>query len=487
MNSPCTAPAEGNNCVDVDVAAILALHPHIVLGGVPEVYHASLCRKLAQRVFDADTSFCIRPTRVGPEEENRGGGEGGGGGGGSGGDSETQRGGQGVTAKRELRVNCSENVWLLKYTAEFSCADELQDLIRAEDDRAESSSAQDAKKSSLRPLRNAAGLASGATTMKVTNALLDCCACLLPPLASSSPSSADGTSLPPGHKKAPPTTKHGILEGLGVAFGNSLLGQTATCQLVTLFSSTCNAYVAVLWITTTLAAGDVCTVPRNNGCYMPYEQGGKAHLHRVASLGYYSLFHLLPETARVKNSITANPQLFPPAPAPAPAPTPAPPPEMVNLSPDSRRPVFLWKDFLKQDELSYFRNLIYAADPSAFGTQFVRVGEEQHEEVSKPEKDGAPPPMPMEAAASLNGGDGDGDGSLSPEVMAMVAAALAARGAGAGVTKNRLRTSHFLRTVWWSTSTGKEIYSRIARRAALRLGLCSGCAETPQMVGSCVD
>ena len=465
MSSSRTAPALGNTGVDVDVAAILALHPQILLGGIPEVLHACLCRKLAQKVFDADASFCIQSKRVATDE--RRGGRGGGGESGRGEHdggrcslgTDTQWAGHSVTAKKDLVVDSGENVWLLKHTAEFACADELRDLIRAEDERAEST--PHTQETTLRPLRAAAALASGATTTRVTNALLDRCVYLLPSHASSS-STVDG-AWPSGDNKAPPT-KHGILERLGLAFEHTVLGQTSTCQLVTMFSSTCNAYVAVLWITTPIAVGEACTVPQNNGCYMPFEQGGKAHLHRVASLRYHSLFRLSPDAAKRNDFITD-------------AQTSS---NMVNLSPDSRRPIFLWKDFLKPDELSYFRNLVYGADASAFGTQFVRLG--QGGEPSTPEE--TTQPMPV-AASTASSGDADGDGALSPEVMAMVAAALTARGTEAGVTKNRLRTSHFLRTVWWTTSPGKQIYSRIARRAALRLGLCSGCAETPQMVGVC--
>lgn len=69
-----------------------------------------------------------------------------------------------------------------------------------------------------------------------------------------------------------------------------------------------------------------------------------------------------------------------------------------------------------------------------------------------------------------------------------MAAALASRGGGgagggaAGVTKNRLRTSHFLRTVWWNRGEGREVWERISARAAQMLGLPPSSAEAPQIV-----
>ena len=140
--------------------------------------------------------------------------------------------------------------------------------------------------------------------------------------------------------------------------------------------------------------------------------------------------------------------------------------------------LLLWRDFVRPDELAFLLDLVYgSAGADEFGTQFVREGSSDEEsEESEVEDDD-----------DESGSDSDGSGGgLSPEVAAMVAAALATRGGGGargkgGVTKNRLRTSHFLRRVWWRGGEGRRVFEALAARAAVALGLPPGCAEAPQV------
>jgi hypothetical protein len=146
-----------------------------------------------------------------------------------------------------------------------------------------------------------------------------------------------------------------------------------------------------------------------------------------------------------------------------------------NISPDSARPLLLWSNFLQPDELEFLRCLVYESDPSeAFGTQFVRDGE-------PPPSAAAEDASPLADTESTDSSADDGEEEeeegegLDDATMALVAAAMARQklggdGQGAGaVTKNRLRTSHFLRTVRASIQLMLHpvLYMYTARMSAL--------------------
>eukprot|EP01047_Picozoa_sp_COSAG01_P039459 COSAG01_NODE_3263_length_6335_cov_6.514593_3_plen_278_part_00 len=125
--------------------------------------------------------------------------------------------------------------------------------------------------------------------------------------------------------------------------------------------------------------------------------------------------------------------------------------------------------------MAFIRSLVYSGGPDAFGTQYVKQSPQQSGSLTEP-----PEPTTPSSSTGLS--------ELDEETRALVAAALASRGGGgagggaAGVTKNRLRTSHFLRTVWWCRGEGKEVWERISARAAQMLGLPPSSAEAPQIV-----
>uniref|UniRef100_A0A7S2CNI7 Prolyl 4-hydroxylase alpha subunit domain-containing protein n=1 Tax=Octactis speculum TaxID=3111310 RepID=A0A7S2CNI7_9STRA len=149
--------------------------------------------------------------------------------------------------------------------------------------------------------------------------------------------------------------------------------------------------------------------------------------------------------------------------------------------------VLSWDDFLLAEELDYFRRLVYEANPEDFGTHYVQRNEPN--EVSDEESiktDGS------EEEDDENDTDDDEDPpALSAEMVAMLAsmglAPPPANGSSKAskptqITKNRLRTSSFLRTAWFGTGQGLKIFQQIRERAANMLGLDPTCAEAPQIV-----
>lgn len=133
-------------------------------------------------------------------------------------------------------------------------------------------------------------------------------------------------------------------------------------------------------------------------------------------------------------------------------------------------PLLIWNNFLRAEELEYLLSRVYSSDDpaSAFGTQLVDDKEEDDRDSTE-----------VDNQCSDDNNDRI---ALSPEVAALVASALAAKSDGEAVTKNRLRTSHFLREVWWRDGIGRTVFEAIVARAGLRLGLPPASAEAPQIV-----
>jgi hypothetical protein len=208
--------------------------------------------------------------------------------------------------------------------------------------------------------------------------------------------------------------------------------------------------------------------------------GGAASLSNVASARFETLFRLSPAAAGA--TTTAAAPLTDDGNGDAP---------LVNVSGDAAHPLWVWENFLQPEEVEFLVQLVYSSGGAeAFGTQFVQ----DSTEAERAADDDADPSSSNssddddESAAGDSDDDDDEAGSglaLSPEVAALVAAALSAKTGGGGgerVTKNRLRTSHFLRPVWWRSGRGRAVFEAMAARAGLALGLQPTCAEPPQVV-----
>ena len=151
-----------------------------------------------------------------------------------------------------------------------------------------------------------------------------------------------------------------------------------------------------------------------------------------------------------------------------------------------RHKVLSWEGFLTQPEVNYFRQLVYGAAPEDFGAQYVHLDETQTATTTKATS--------ASEESSEESSDSDGDGSmttLSADTLAMLTSmGLAPQPSSKSVsspvlpriTKNRLRTSSFLRTAWFATGPGLKIFQTVAQRAATMLGLDPTCAEAPQVV-----
>lgn len=382
-----------------DVAYLVNLHSGLI--GVPVALHAALCSKLVNGVLDAGASFYI--------EENE--------------ESRRQ-----THALVELSVE--GDVWICEHAASFSTREELLHLVRQEGDVINDSGENSA---AARPLHAVAALAPEAGAAAVTDALLHGHSHLLP-----AASGGDAGS-------------HFICSDFAGAFGAADLSTAPSCCSVAIFSPLHGRHFSVVWVTTALKQNEACTVRRDDGCYFPNAKGGNAHLHRVSSPHYRTLFHL--DRGSVK-PVAANTT------------------QLTNLSPDPLRPVLLCADFLQPHELEYLRGLVYDGEEGSFGTQFIKG--------VATTKEAAPP-------SSEKVHDPELAHELDADTMALVAAVLGERNpAGSsgesGATKNRLRTSHFLRTVWWRSDQGRLIFEAISARAGALLGLPAACAEAPQMV-----
>ena len=323
-------------------------------------------------------------------------------------------------ARALVELSVEGDVWICEHACRFSTREELLRLVHQEGDDPERT----------RPLHEVAALAPGADASSVTNNLLREHSHLLPAGADSDNGS------------------HFICDRFGAAFGAAILGHAPTCCTVTIFSPLHGRHFNVFWVTVALKVNDACTVRRDEGCYFANSKGGNAHLHRVASPHYRKLFNLDRgsfESSAVLTTDATN---------------------LINLSPDPLRPVLLCEEFLRPQELAYLTGLIYGSDEDSFGTQFVK-GSATVTELATTENGHCGLELEQEL--------------LDADTMALVAAALGERNAS-GATKNRLRTSHFLRTVWWRSGQGRDIFEAISARAAALLGLPPASAEAPQIV-----
>jgi len=226
------------------------------------------------------------------------------------------------------------------------------------------------------------------------------------------------------------------------------VSEAPSCSHCTIFSPLHGRHFSVLWPLLAHAAGDRCSSFRAEGAFLPLARGGEAHLHLVTqqSNRFASLLCLTPQTSPVDLQ-QASAALIAEA---------APEAKLSNVSPDPLRPMLLWEDFLTAEEHEYLRDVVYNEAAGGFGTQFVKDKQKE-----------SPPP----AAENQ-------EESLSAETAKLVAQLV---GDGSA-TRNRLRTSHFVRACWWAEGQGKEIRERISARAAQMLGLAEECAEAPQIV-----
>jgi len=412
-----------------DVAYLVELHAGFV--GVPAGLHATLCHKLVGGVLDAGASFYIAED----------------------GDSAA------LETRALVDLTAEGDVWLCEYAATFSSRNDLLSLVQQEGGD---------ESGVARPLHTLAALPPGAGAASVVDVLLQSHSRLLPEIKS-----AGGAAAAAG--------SHFICDGFGAAFGDTALGSPPSCCSSTIFSPLHGRHFDVFWAATALSANELCTVRRDDGCYFPNAKGGNAHLHRVASPRYRALFNLHQQQAAAGAGLTvaaAATALAAPATASGSGGESAgsETADLTNLSPDPARPLLVWKDFLLPDELEYLRGLVYDGDAESFGTQFVKQ---------------APAAGAAAAAAPAPVSDADASSSsdeekLDSDTMALVAAALAEQNpggdGGSGATKNRLRTSHFLRTVWWRSGRGLEVFNAISARAGKELGLPACSAEAPQVV-----
>ena len=321
------------------------------------------------------------------------------------------------------------DVWICEIAASFSSREELLFLVGQEGDTTSDE---------VPPLHAVAGVAPGANVTSTTDALLNDHSYLL--------SAAAGGN----------GEMHFICDGFGGAFGAAELGSVPSCCSVPIFSPLHSRQFNVIWVATALKQNEACTAARDHGCYFANAKGGNAHLHRVSSPRYRDLFNL--DRTLVERPIVADTK------------------QLTNLSPDPLHPVLLCPDFLQPQELDYLRALVYDGEKGSFGTQFVSQGlaAKGNSTTNQPSGD-------MVANEQLQ------QELLDADTMALVAAALGERNRGggggtSGATKNRLRTSHFLRTVWWRSGQGRKVFETIAARAAALLGLPSASVEAPQMV-----
>ena len=159
---------------------------------------------------------------------------------------------------------------------------------------------------------------------------------------------------------------------------------------------------------------------------------------------------------------------------------------------DERHKVLCWKQFLLDEEVSFLRRLVYNASSEDFGTQYVMDGSGTSSE-SEQEDDDNDDDDDDDDDASEDDDDDDGPApELSAETLAMLASmglappatgtSSGSKGSSTTITKNRLRTSSFLRTAWFGAGEGLRIFQTIAERAATMLGLDPTCAEAPQVV-----
>jgi hypothetical protein len=207
--------------------------------------------------------------------------------------------------------------------------------------------------------------------------------------------------------------------------------------------------------------------------------GGAASLSNVASDRFETLFRLSPAAAGA--TTTAAAPLTDDGNGDAP---------LVNVSGDAAHPLWVWENFLQPEEVEFLVQLVYSSGGAeAFGTQFVQDSTEAEraaDDDADPSSSNSSDDDDESAAGDSDDDDDAGSGlALSPEVAALVAAALSAKTGGGGgerVTKNRLRTSHFLRPVWWRSGRGRAVFEAMAARAGLALGLQPACAEPPQVV-----
>jgi hypothetical protein len=192
----------------------------------------------------------------------------------------------------------------------------------------------------------------------------------------------------------------------------------------------------------------------------------------------------------------------------APQPPPALPSGLTNLCQGEaglRHKVLSWEGFLTQPEVAYFRKLVYGAAPEDFGTQYVQFDDTAGMVTPSPA-------ITIKATVNPEAGDcgkdnssaseessdesvdSDGDGpttTLSADTLAMLTAmglapqpssTSASSSLPSRITKNRLRTSSFLRTAWFATGPGLAIFQKLAQRAATMFGLDPTCVEAPQLV-----
>ena len=199
---------------------------------------------------------------------------------------------------------------------------------------------------------------------------------------------------------------------------------------------------------------------RSDGAYFANAKGGRAHLHNVATQRFHDVFNLQEATAvdtaggcdgeaiAPQQQATMNRAARVASWTQLHSSNTAPPntearfgnvaasviqhsyechglSTLQNLNPDtckaSSRPLLLWEDFLRQDELDYLRALVYDSDPAeAFGTQFVRVAEQPESQ---------PPSLEPEPEEEEGGGEEEEEEEeLQSDTLALVAAALAAKG-----------------------------------------------------------
>ena len=149
-----------------------------------------------------------------------------------------------------------------------------------------------------------------------------------------------------------------------------------------------------------------------------------------------------------------------------------------------RHKVLSWEGFLTQPEVAYFRKLVYGAAPEDFGTQYVQFDDTAGMVTPSPAitvkatvnpeagdcgKDDSSSASEESSDESV---DSDGDGpttTLSADTLAMLTAmglapqpssTSASSSLPSRITKNRLRTSSFLRTAWFATGPGLAIFQK---------------------------
>ena len=144
----------------------------------------------------------------------------------------------------------------------------------------------------------------------------------------------------------------------------------------------------------------------------------------------------------------------------------------------AHRKLMCWENFLSAEELEYLQNLVYSATPDDFGSQYVAVDDDDKDEdeiVAGSSLELSDETAKLLAAMGLAPPKPPVDedrGDLQPKSQSRKIKKM---------TRNRLRTSSFLRTAWFGAGKGKLLREVLSERAAKVLGLNPTCAEAPQI------